>query len=68
MSEYFRNLRGVNKLSGDIKPQEAREAAVAAALAVIHAKAEGGDATQLKVEFDNLSLYADKIQEALQVK
>ncbi|MCK3839938.1 MULTISPECIES: hypothetical protein [Pseudomonas] len=45
-----------------------RAKAVAAAIEIIRAKASGADATSLKVEFGNLSLYADQIQAALKVK
>lgn len=45
-----------------------RARAVAAAIEVIAAKASGADATSLKVEFANLSTYADQIQAALKVK
>jgi hypothetical protein len=36
---------------------------VAAAFAMIEAKAFGYDTSNLKTEFNNLSVYADKIQE-----
>ena len=45
-----------------------RARAVAAAIEVIAAKASGADATSLKVEFGNLSMYADQIQAALKAK
>jgi len=52
--------------SGGVDDAVRRRAyAVAAALEVIAAKASGADATSLKVEFSNLSTYADQIQAAL---
>ncbi|EPL03893.1 hypothetical protein [Pseudomonas sp. CF161] len=50
-------------------PVVSRPYAVAAALEVIAGlAASGSPATNLAAEFENLSLYADKIQEALKVK
>lgn len=55
-----------SSVSGGVDNSERRRAyAVAAALEVIAAKASGADATSLKVEFSNLSTYADQIQAAL---
>ena len=48
--------------------QDQRARAVAAAIGLIEAKVSGSDASNLKVEMGNLSLYADRIQEALIVK
>ena len=62
----------LNDLSGHrysaLPAEQKRAVAVAAALEVISAKASGADATTLKVEFENLSMYADHIQEALKIK
>lgn len=69
MSENFKHLlRDTNVAEG--KPSARREAAVAAALTLINSKAANSpDKTEtLKRELDNLSEYADKIQEALKVK
>ncbi len=55
-----------SSVSGGIdNPERRRAYAVAAALEVIAAKASSADATSLKVEFSNLSIYADQIQAAL---
>lgn len=69
MSELFKGLRALN-INGEVDPGEAREAAVAAALVLIHAKvANSPDKTEiLKRELDCLSDYADRIQEALRVQ
>lgn len=69
MSEFFKDLRALN-INGEIDAGKAREAAVAAALVLIHAKVGNSpDKTEtLKRELDNLSDYADKIQEALTVE
>ena len=48
--------------------EQKRALAVAAALEVICSKATGGDTTSLNAEFENLSTYADHVQEALKVK
>lgn len=47
--------------------QDRRARAVAAAVAVIEAKASATDSTNLKAEFSRLSEYADAIQKALLV-
>ncbi|MCV4285083.1 hypothetical protein [Pseudomonas capsici] len=52
----------------DLDSDVRRAYAVAAALEVISSKASGADSTSLKIEFSNLSTYADQIQEALKVK
>lgn len=52
----------------DLDSDVRRAYAVAAALEVISSKASGADSTSLKVEFNNLSVYADQIQAALKVK
>lgn len=54
--------------SRDANPAEKRANVVAAVLEVIAAKASGADATNLDREFNNLSAYADRVQEALRVK
>jgi len=68
MSELYKGLN-VTDYNGNPAPTESREAAVAAALNLIEAKvtnSSGG--TQLQWELNNLSAYADQIQEALKVK
>lgn len=49
-------------------PTYSRTHAVAAALEVIAASAAGGAPINLSYEFEQLSRYADQIQEALKVK
>ncbi|MEB2514803.1 hypothetical protein SOP85_05055 [Pseudomonas sp. YuFO20] len=68
MSETILNAVTAAGESRDLDASEKRALAVAAALEVIAAKASGADATTLKVEFVNLSTYADQIQAALKVK
>lgn len=48
--------------------EDLRARAVAAAIGLIEAKVSGSDASSLKSEMNNLSAYADKIQEALKTK
>ncbi|VVN49965.1 hypothetical protein PS685_00143 [Pseudomonas fluorescens] len=68
MSELYKNL-DVTDYNGDPAPAGARAAAVAAALNLIEAKvANSSGAAQLQWELNNLSAYADLIQEALKVK
>ncbi|WP_372878696.1 hypothetical protein [Spongiibacter marinus] len=45
--------------------KDRRDAAVGLALEIIKAKCLGGDAGNLSNYMDNLSVYADRIQEAL---
>jgi len=69
MSEHFKNLRRHSGMSeGSVESK--REAAVAAALALIQAKATNSPTNGglLENELKNLSRYADQIQEALKVK
>jgi len=54
--------------SRDTTELDQRARAVSAALTIIEAKAAGGSDITLKAEFNHLSEYADKIQEALKVK
>ncbi|PBJ02091.1 hypothetical protein [Pseudomonas sp. ACN5] len=64
MSENFKNLlkdTGISQGSATAR----REAAVTAALTLIHAKAASPDSINLEYELGNLSGYADKIQAAL---
>ncbi|MBD9443089.1 hypothetical protein [Pseudomonas sp. PDM04] len=49
-------------------PDAARAHAVAVALELIASKASGGEGLNIPRELDNLSNYADQIQEALKVK
>jgi len=68
MSDLYKNLNATD-INGNSAPDKAREAAVGAALTLIQSRvvnATGG--TQLQWELNNLSSYADKIQEALKVK
>lgn len=68
MSDLYKNL-AVTDYNGDPAPAGAREAAVAAALNLIEAKVTNSSgAAQLQWELNNLSTYADLIQEALKVK
>jgi hypothetical protein len=69
MSDNLKNLRRDNGL-GEGSAEARREAAVVAALTLIHAKAGNSPdkTTTLSSELENLSSYADKIQEALKVK
>lgn len=69
MSENFKNLRRHSGMS-DGTPEAKREAAVAAALTLIQAKASNSPANSglLESEMNSLSRYADQIQEALKVK
>ncbi len=53
--------RGVN-------PEIARAHAVASALELIAARVSSSESFHLEQELDNLSKYADQIQEALKVK
>jgi|GEM_PF-5668807 len=67
MSEtIFRNIMLAS--SNDSEPSEKRAAAVAAALEVIAAKALGAEGTNVQLEFNRLSEYADRIQQALTVE
>lgn len=69
MSENFRHLLR-DTAASDGKPSVRREAAVAAALTLIHSKV--GNSPErgaiLHEEMGRLSAYADQIQEALKVK
>jgi len=69
MSENFKNLRRHSGMS-DGTPDSQREAAVTAALTLIQAKASNSPTNGglLESEMNNLSGYADQIQEALKVK
>ncbi|ALI05199.1 hypothetical protein C1Y08_28635 [Pseudomonas sp. FW306-02-F02-AA] len=69
MFENFKNLRG-NTSFGAGSPADARELAVSAALTLIQAKVSNAPAAggQLQWEMGNLSIYADQIQAALEVK
>lgn len=67
MSELTKNV--TNSTSPKSPEQHQRAHAVAAALEVIAGfVASGGPSISLAVEFENLSDYADKIQEALKTK
>lgn len=48
--------------------EDQRARAVAAAIGLIEAKMSGSDGSSLKAEMNNLSSYADQIQNALKVK
>lgn len=68
MSDHFKNLRRHSGMSeGSVESK--REAAVAAALTLIHGRVSGSTtaAGVLEGELNNLSKYADQIQEALKV-
>ncbi len=69
MSDIFKNVRADTSF-GSGTPESQREAAVAAALTLIHAKVGNSpDKTEtLNRELANLSSYADTIQAALIVK
>ncbi|SDQ80480.1 hypothetical protein SAMN04490192_3416 [Pseudomonas lundensis] len=68
MSEHFKNLRRHSGMS-EGSTESKREAAVAAALALIEARITNTPANGvLEGELNNLSKYADQIQEALKVK
>jgi hypothetical protein len=66
MSEFFKNLRAKDGYNGET-PEDSREAAVAAALVLIHAKVSNSPErhTILQEELQRLSSYADLIQQAL---
>ncbi|AXP04272.1 hypothetical protein DZG01_15245 [Pseudomonas fluorescens] len=69
MSDHFKNLRRHSGMSeGTVESK--REAAVAAALTLIQAKVSNSptNGMALEGELNNLSRYADQIQEALKVK
>ena len=68
MSEHFKNLRRHSGLSEGTTEMK-REAAVAAALVLIQARVSSTPTNGvLEGELNNLSKYADQIQEALKVK
>lgn len=69
MSDNLKNLRKDNGL-GVGSPESQREAAVTAALTLILAKAGNSPdkTTTISSELENLSKYADQIQDALKVK
>lgn len=68
MSDLYKGL-SVTDYNGDPEPVGAREAAVAAALNLIEAKVTNSSGSaQLQWELNNLSTYADLIQEALKPK
>ena len=68
MSEQFKNLRGDTPF-GAGSPESKRELAEAAALTLIQAKVlNSSSASQLQLELNNLSKYADQIQAALEAK
>ena len=58
----------VNSNNSAFNAEEKRAYAVGIALELIAAKLSSGASTNLDGEVDNLSKYADKIQEALKVK
>ncbi|MCY1250233.1 hypothetical protein D9M72_638470 [compost metagenome] len=67
MSENFKNLLKDTGISHGSTTAR-REAAVAAALTLIQSKVlNSGGSSQLQWELNNLSAYADQIQEALKV-
>lgn len=68
MTQTFTDLNLYNNRVKDA--QDRRAMAVAAALSLIHAKASctPADCNILTDEMNNLSSYADQIQEALKVK
>lgn len=68
MSKVFEAVQESNHRSK--APEEKRAIAVAAALAIIHAKASNtpADCNVVTDEMNNLSQYADQIQEALKVQ
>ena len=68
MSDLYKDLL-VTDFNGDPEPEKAREAAVAAALKLIESKVlNSTGSSQLQWELNNLSGYADLIQDALKVK
>ncbi|WP_434558033.1 hypothetical protein [Pseudomonas sp. Z4-20] len=69
MSEHFKSLRRHAGMS-EGTPEAKREAAVAAALALIQSKVANAPTfgSALEAEMKLLSSYADLIQEALKVK
>lgn len=67
MTENYQNL--LREISvGEGREAKRREAAVTAALTLIHAKAVSTEGVNLEYELDNLSGYADTIQAALDKK
>ena len=68
MSDHYKNLLANNGF-GQGSAEDRRQAAVAAALALIHARVSGGEThvTLLRDEMSKLSGYAAQIQEALKV-
>ncbi|WP_082459286.1 hypothetical protein [Pseudomonas mandelii] len=66
MSEFFKNLRARDGYNSET-PADTREAAVAAALVLIHAKVSNSPErhTIVQEELQRLSSYADLIQQAL---
>ncbi|WP_246356422.1 hypothetical protein [Pseudomonas gingeri] len=68
MSDLYKDLV-VTDFNGYPDPVKAREAAVAAALKLIEAKVlNSSGANQLQWELNNLSGYADLIQDALKAE
>ena len=68
MSDLYKDLL-VTDFNGDPDLEKSREAAVSAALKLIEAKVlNSGGASQLQWELNNLSAYADLIQDALKAE
>ena len=65
-SDLSSNVQNAGPLKSPENHQRGR--AVAAALEVIAARASSSAPVNLEQEFDNLSKYADQIQEALKTK
>ncbi|MEB2870248.1 hypothetical protein [Pseudomonas rhizosphaerae] len=68
MSDLYKDLL-VTDFNGDHDPEKSREAAVAAALKLIETRVlNASGANQLQWELNNLSGYADLIQDALKAE
>ncbi|MBD8493844.1 hypothetical protein [Pseudomonas syringae] len=67
MSQTLHNA-SVTAIALRIPPEMARAHAVASALELIAARVSSSASAHLDVEMNNLSKYADQIQEALKVK